>query len=601
LQSQKKDLQQPNIRPSALDELRYRTVAELASGSMHEYSVSPEGEFILDWVVGAERVFGVSDAQLKRLDSNSFLCEEDMPALYSRMRAYLRGEAVDFTTRIVRADGATRWIRVANRPLKDPATGRVVKMIGFCTDVSEQKEAATAVRQSEFRYRTVAQLTPGFVYEAAVDDDGDIRIIWASPNAAQFLGCSVEEFNSLGWRHFVPADQVEQRLERRARTLRGEATHDEYPMRTADGEIRWIELKTQPMRDPDGRVRGFLGVANDITARRATEELLRSQAIAFEKMQEGVVLVSDAGIVRVCNPAFAALFGRSADSVVGSYVGSLVTEPPMTLSVAEIEARTGGFALPLQRQLRIPGRELTVEATMSPIMLRGERFWLAVLTDISERVQLEREVLEISNREQQRIGSDLHDGLGQELTGVALLLRGLANTVEKQTPALVPVVNEIAKLVNDAIFTTRSLARGLTPITFDRGGLASALMDLARRSQGTYGARVQCTADPEVQDNITAAAAMHLYRLAQEGIANAARHARATNIEITLERVDLRGSLTIADDGDGFATLTEYSGMGLRIMRYRAAMIDGELEVTSSAGRGTRIKCEFPTGAGPQD
>ena len=121
---------------------------------------------------------------------------------------------------------------------------------------------------------------------------------------------------------------------------------------------------------------------------------------------------------------------------------------------------------------------LFVEAAITSLVLRGERFWLTMLQDATARRQLEREVLEVSNREQQRIGNDLHDGLGQELTGIALLLRGLENRAEREAPALSPSIEEVALLVNDAIFTTRALARGLSPVTFDRGGLALALEEL---------------------------------------------------------------------------------------------------------------------------
>ena len=132
-------------------------------------------------------------------------------------------------------------------------------------------------------------------------------------------------------------------------------------------------------------------------------------------------------------------------------------------------------------------------------MLRGERFWLTMLQDATARRQLEREVLEVSNREQQRIGNDLHDGLGQELTGIALLLRGLENRAEREAPALSPAIEEVALLVNDAIFTTRALARGLSPVTFDRGGLAFALEELARRLSAMFHIDVRCEADDTLE------------------------------------------------------------------------------------------------------
>ena len=215
--------------------------------------------------------------------------------------------------------------------------------------------------------------------------------------------------------------------------------------------------------------------------------------------------------------------------------------------------------------------------------LRDERFWLAVMQDVTERQSLEREILEVSNREQQRIGSDLHDGLGQELTGVALLLRGLANKADQQAPELSAPIEELARLVNDAIFTTRTLARGLTPITFDRGGLANALADLAKRSQATYNVHVRCTADAALQRRIPD---------------SVARHAKAHRIDISLAMVSGRGQLVIEDDGDGIGNTPQRErngeGMGLRIMQYRATMVDGTLDISNDPRGGTRIVCDFP-------
>jgi PAS domain S-box-containing protein len=577
-----------------LDDLRFATLAELTPGCVHDYAVTADGDFILKRTHGAERVFGVSNAELQTRTANSFQVDDDADAIRERKARYLRGESLDFTTRIRRDDGELRWLRVSNRPVVDPKSGRVVRMIGFCTDITEENAAAAALRESEFRYRTVAELTPGFVYEASVDDAGNLEIVWASPSAPDFFGCSIEEFNRRGWRSFIPPYAIQGRLERRSRIMRGESTFEEIEVQTARGDLRWVELKTQPLRSPDGRIRAYLGIANDITEKRASEELLRSQAFAFEKMRDGIVLATETGIIRLCNPAFARLLGVTPAEVVGQTLTDLPIEPPLSLGMLELDGLARSSGTPVPRQLRLPERQRAVQLTVSTIRLRGERFWLVVLRDVTERQQLEREVLEIINREQQRIGSDLHDGLGQELTGIALLLRGLANRAEKQCPPLTGPIEEIARLVNDAIFTTRTLARGLTPVTFDRGGLAHALADLARRSQDTYGVRVNCTADPEVQDRLSDSAAMHLYRLSQEGIANAARHAEARDIDLGLTRIGDVGCLMIVDDGNGIAPGSTEHGMGLRIMRYRASMIDGVLEVSSTPGRGTKITCEFP-------
>ena len=187
-------------------------------------------------------------------------------------------------------------------------------------------------------------------------------------------------------------------------------------------------------------------MVHDITDRKANEEVLRSQALAIEVMHEGVVLSDSGGIIRMTNPAFDRMFRI----VAGSFIGKTARAsfPAIRRSTGASpnpptrpRARSGA---PLVSELTVHGAHegdsaLFVEAAITSLVLRGERFWLTMLQDATARRQLEREVLEVSNREQQRIGNDLHDGLGQELTGIALLLRGLENRAEREVAGTVAV------------------------------------------------------------------------------------------------------------------------------------------------------------------
>lgn len=221
------------------------------------------------------------------------------------------------------------------------------------------------------------------------------------------------------------------------------------------------------------------------------------------------------------------------------------------------------------------------------------------INDVTERKRLEREILEIADREQQRIGSDLHDGLGQELTGIALLLRGIAAQLDKAGQPLERDVEEVIGLVNGAIETTRSLARGLSPISAEGGGLVVALKALTARCRERYGIPVEFhDAAGAASERLDEDAATHLYRIAQEALTNVARHGIAASAAIRLGR--LPGGkglqLVIEDDGCGFEPhpLRASEGLGLKIMRYRAQLLGGDLAVESSPGSGTRVCCELP-------
>jgi signal transduction histidine kinase len=219
---------------------------------------------------------------------------------------------------------------------------------------------------------------------------------------------------------------------------------------------------------------------------------------------------------------------------------------------------------------------------------------IATGIDITEREQLEKALLNISSREQRRIGQDLHDGLGQHLTGIAFMAKvHEAKLTEKQL-AEANDAAKIVRLVNEAIYKTRELARGLLPVVSYAHGLMSALQLWAAEVEDIYGVSCQFDCEPAVliyDDTM----ATHLYRIAQESVNNALKHGHGRRILIRLTAERDRGTLVIRDDGAGIAENRGNSqGMGLHIMNYRAGMIGGTLEVAPDPVQGTTVTCIFP-------
>jgi two-component system sensor histidine kinase UhpB len=210
--------------------------------------------------------------------------------------------------------------------------------------------------------------------------------------------------------------------------------------------------------------------------------------------------------------------------------------------------------------------------------------------EITERKRLEREILDVSSRERQTIGRDLHDGLGQELTGVALMLRGLAKRIDQRCPEAVGPLNEIVGLVNQSIESARSLARGLLPVRTDNGGLPFALRTLAARSRDLYGFEVNFREQVQPQLILSETSASHLYRIAQESLTNAARHGHASLVDIFLSVTADTFLLQISDDGDGIGSVRNAPGMGLKIMKYRAGMIGAKFEIAPNQPHGTTVR-----------
>ncbi len=207
---------------------------------------------------------------------------------------------------------------------------------------------------------------------------------------------------------------------------------------------------------------------------------------------------------------------------------------------------------------------------------------------------LEKNILEISAREQRRIGQDLHDGLGQHLTGIAFMSKVLAERLSDKGDAEASEARKIVKLVNEAIQKTRELAHGLLPVVSESHGLMSALQQLASEVEDVFHIECRLECEPPVMiHDVTVAT--HLYHVAQEAVSNAFRHGRAQRIAICLSAKNGSGELAIEDDGIGIAEITpSQRGMGLAIMSHRARIIGGAIQVRSEANRGTRIVCVFP-------
>ena len=214
--------------------------------------------------------------------------------------------------------------------------------------------------------------------------------------------------------------------------------------------------------------------------------------------------------------------------------------------------------------------------------------------DITERKELERELLESTSNERRRIGHELHDGLGQYLAGIAFRAKALEQTLATEAIAHAAEAKELATLISNAISQTRSLARGLDPIEVETIGLSAALQNLSSESEKFF--EITCLFRcSESTLQVEPQTALALYRIAQEAIHNAISHGEARRIEIELAMDTNQLRLQIHDNGVGFEVQTcKQGGMGLRVMQYRARSIGANLTIRSHLNQGTEIRCLVP-------
>ncbi len=294
------------------------------------------------------------------------------------------------------------------------------------------------------------------------------------------------------------------------------------------------------------------------------------------------------------NPAAAAFYGYDRAHLCRLRLDDLAALPTPTAEtqVRRLAAGKGEF-LTVPHRLA-SGEIRTMEFHASLVNLGRQKVLYSILHDVTDRKRLEQEVLDISERERQRVGQDLHDSVGGKLTGVALIAKALAQRLRDAGLQNAELAEEVVQCLNECISQTRAIARGLCPVELSVSGLTSALTELAREQERLSGIKCRFETEPGLQVQ-SAFVGSHLFRLAQEALSNALRHAQPTQVVIRLVRRGSDMCLEIQDNGTGIKTRPPPRvGMGLQSMRYRADVIGAQFAIDAVPGGGTAVSCLVP-------
>lgn len=357
---------------------------------------------------------------------------------------------------------------------------------------------------------------------------------------------------------------------------------------------------TEPREFTDESVQFVRAVANLLStaisarqaeqAHRATETRMRA---IVNTANDAILVVDRSGVVKSANPAVSRLFEREASDIVGSNVAAFIVDSrhrPLRELIAAQQRAAGSIEM---TGTRGSGQAFPAELSISEFVEDGEQLMAVIVRDVTERRRMEREILEISAKEQRRIGQDLHDGLCQDLTALTFALESLEKKLQPADKANAATVATLSELVAKTLGHARELSRGLNPVSIHAGSLDMALQDLAARLTSLF--EIQCLF--EVDGNVdfeNDEIATHLYRIAQEAASNAIRHGNAKQITTRLRTVDDEVLLSIEDNGSGIRDSGKaHPGVGLQIMRYRASLIGGILEIVPRAGGGTTVTCSL--------
>lgn len=456
----------------------------------------------------------------------------------------------------------------------------------------------------EARYRALVEQIPAVVFMAYLDRG--IGEAYVSPQIEALLGFSQEEWleDPVRWYERIhPDDKDRWSLEAADMFLSGKPLRSAYRVIARDGRTVWFHSEAKMIHREDGEPWFIHGVAFDITDLKRIEEELQKERNVLSAILDTVgalvvVLDPEGRIIRF-NRACELATGYLFQEISGEYIWDLFMIPQeVDRFKATFEGLRKGNPLCDYENFWIARngtrRLISWSSTVLPADDGTISYVIATGIDITERKRLQKSIVEISEREQRRIGQDLHDGLGQHLTGIAFMSKVQEEKLaEKNLPEAADAA-KIVRLVNEAITKTRELARGLLPVVSDAQGLMSALEQYAGEVEDVFKVSCHFQCDPPVlvRDD---ALATHLFHIAQEAVANSIKHGNSKNIRIQLKASDSRGILSVKDDGRGIPEpMGTTSGMGLHIMHYRAGVVGGALEVKPEHPKGTRVTCTFP-------
>ena len=340
---------------------------------------------------------------------------------------------------------------------------------------------------------------------------------------------------------------------------------------------------------------------------REMREALAASGDRFRGVMEtavnAIVIINEQRIMETVNSATERIFGYAPAELIGKNVAMLMPSPYreqhdgyvsnyLTTGVKKIIG-IGREALAQRKDGSIFPMELSVGEVR--LQDEGRRVFVGIIRDLSDRKELEKKILRISEEEQHRIGQDIHDDLCQQLAAIGCLAKVSHQQLVKTGHSEADNVAEIVRLISSANTRAREMSRGLMPVVLDAAGLMDALDELASSTERVF--RVSCPfwCDPPVKvtDNNTA---IQLYRIAQEAVANALKHSKADRIEVSLAIHDGKILLSIRDNGVGIPDHSpgKGTGMGLLTMNHRARMMGGTLTVEEDGFGGTVVKCSVP-------
>ncbi len=508
-----------------------------------------------------------------------------------------------------RKDGHSYPAELLVSPLIDEQ-GNTTHYIGIHRDISTRKQAESALHHDHELNRNIIDTSQNIIL--LLDSDG--CIVSLNQYAEHLTGWEFEEVQGRNWfETFLPDQDRELIHQQFQRALAGEQTVGNVnTITTKEGqplEVEWFDAR---LFAKDGEFVGLLCTGRDVTERLLSEKALQESnerlRSILQTAADAIVIINQCGVIDSINSTTSNMFGYTQDELIGQNVKMLMPPPYcdehdgyLSRYLKTGEARIIGIGREVSG-MRKDGSIFPASLAVSEVKNSG--LFTGIIRDLSDRRLLQQQILQIATDEQRRIGQDLHDGVGQELTGLGLMadtlipLLGRCELNVEESQAL-SVSKKLSTGLKRVLGQVRTISKGLVPVQIDPDGLSSALNNLAKHVTDLYiiSCRARIPVPVAVHDSETAT---HLYRIAQEASTNSIKHGRATQVTISLGQAGSQIVLEVEDNGIGIGNVpltsdlssgSDSEGVGMRIMHYRAWLIGGHLTVQAGEHGGTRLCC----------
>ena len=459
-------------------------------------------------------------------------------------------------------------------------------------DVTERRRTDQRLRESLQRYELAVRGTDDGIWDWNLATDE----VYYSPRWLAIVGYDENELPqhaSTRTDLVHPADRERLQLAVDLHLAHRTPLDIDVRLRHKDGHYVWVNSRGQAAWDESGKPLRMAGSIRDITTRKAAEERLLESEARYRALAEAnpdvVFRIDRRGTYRDLSASKESYFPYSYEQLVGHTATELMGPQFAAQQQQLVEDAIAKRELQIwEHQIEFQGEPLHLE---SRFVRCTDDEAIVIVRDVTERIELQREVNDVEERERSRIGRDIHDGLGQSLTAISLALRQLSQQLEREASPHQSAVRRISESVSGCIGEAGRIARALTPVVAENYGLREALAKLADEVNATTGVRCAFRAASRHRSH-GRELETQLYRIAQESVANALRHAAPSAIEIDYGCDGTTCRLEVSDDGRGLPPPEErVAGLGLRSMQYRAGLIGATLEVAARPDGGTRVTC----------